>query len=110
MAMDIISGMVITTSALILAIALMGVSAARVTAEQSSRSVYQDVFARLRGMEGTLVVIYFVATTHLLLIAHQLSLALGNFVVGLILVVVQFIEPALRSGQRSKDEQDNWRR
>ncbi|MBI2952993.1 MAG: hypothetical protein HYY30_01670 [Chloroflexi bacterium] len=110
MSMDIISGIVVATSMLMLAIALTGIFAVRMSRDDVSNTKHQEIFSRMRGMQGTLVVIYFVATTHLLLIAQQLSLALGNFVVGLALVVVQFIEPTIRGGRQSPGEQDNWRR
>lgn len=110
MAMDIISGLVLVTSALILGITLTGIFAAHASGRRSENLMSHEIFSGMRGIQGTMVVIYFVATTHLLLIAQQLSLALGNFVVGLILIVVQFVEPAIRGGRQSPGEQDNWRR
>lgn len=110
MAMDIISGMVVVTSVLILGIALTGIAAVRSGREASTNESQHEIFAGMRGIQGTLVVVYFVATTHLLLIAQQLSLALGNFVVGLILIVVQFVEPTIRGGRRPSGDRDDWRR
>ena len=58
-----------------------------------------------------MVVIYFVAITHLLLIAQQISLALGNFVVGIVLVVVLYLEPGVSQASSSPDEErEDWRR
>ena len=110
MAMDIISGMVLVTSALILGITVTGVFAAHASSKGADNRISQEIFTGMRGIQGTMVVVYFVATTHLLLIAQQLSLALGNFVIGLILIVVQFIEPTIRGGRQSPAEQDNWRK
>ena len=57
-----------------------------------------------------MVVVYFVAITHLLLIAQQVSLALGNLVVGLILVVVLYLEPGISGANDSSDDSESWRR
>ncbi len=110
MAMDIISGIVLTTSALILGLALIGIFAVHSAIGRDSGQVMPEIFVGARGVQATLVVVYFVATTHLLLIAQQTSLALANFVVGLVLIVVQFVEPAVHGGKKAPGEQDNWRR
>jgi hypothetical protein len=108
--MDIISGIVVTTSALILGVALTGIIAINSASRSPAERGQQEVFAGARGIQGTMLVVYFVATTHLLLIAQQVNLALANFVVGLVLIVVQFVEPSLRGGRRSPGEQEDWRR
>lgn len=68
-----------------------------------------------RGMArkamATSLVVYFVAVVDLLLIAQQVSLALGTFVTGLVLLVVYYIEPAIRTrGSREGEDQEGWER
>jgi hypothetical protein len=104
--MDIISGIVTITSAFILGMAGVILAAPKLLAEipRDSQSITTRVLA-------TVLVVYFVAVIDLLLIAQQVSLALGSFVVGLVLLVMFYVEPALR-GQRSgaAQEREDWRK
>ncbi len=106
--MDIISGIVVATSVFMVAMALvvlfvrMPMGAGGRGAEAETRAVAQRVMA-------TSLVVYFVAVLDLLLIAQQAGLALGTFVVGLVVLVVFYVEPALRArGTQASDESESW--
>lgn len=104
MNMDIISGITITTTAFLFAASIVALFLGRTGSSRTGHG-------RAMGVLGTMVVIYFVAITHLLLIAQQISLALGNFVVGIVLIVVLYLEPGVsQAGSSPDDEQQNWRR
>ena len=108
--LDIITGIVIITSSFILGTAIAGVLGARGVPNDGRGSA--GTWTRTRAVMALLVVVYFVATSQLLLIAQQPSLAGGNLVVGLVLVVFQFVEPSLRESKQpvDVDERENWRR
>ena len=109
--MDIISGLVVITSAFIFGAALAGGLATRALSHNPGASSHS--WGATKAVLGTIVVVYFVSTTHLLLIAQQSGLAAGNLVIGLVLLFVQFVEPAVRAGRRplsQSDEAENWRR
>jgi hypothetical protein len=104
--MDIISGIVTITSAFIIGMAGVVLAMPRLLAESQGES-----HAITSRIVATTLVVYFVAVIDLLLIAQQMSLALGSFVVGLLLVVMLYVEPALR-GQRVAEpkEGEDWRK
>lgn len=104
--MDIISGIVTITSAFIIGMAGVALAAPRLLAEATRDN--QTITSRVLA---TVLVVYFVAVIDLLLIAQQVSLALGSFVVGLVLIVMFYIEPAIR-GQRTggSQEGEDWRK
>ena len=106
MSMDIISGMVITTAAFMIALSValfvVGPKLYGVNEEAAGH-----VLGALRTMLATLVAIYFVATTHLLLIAQQMGLALGNFVIALVLLALLYGEAFLHMGRRRQGNGDN---
>lgn len=104
--MDIISGIVIVTSAFIVGMVGVVVAAPRLLAEAQNES--HGITSRILA---TTLVVYFVAVIDLLLIAQQVSLALGSFVVALLLIVMLYVEPALRSqrGAGAK-EGEQWRK
>ncbi len=109
--MDIISGLVVVTGAFLVGAAFLAGMASR-TAPHNPGNVWEG-FLPGRTTLGTMVVVYFVATTHILLIAQQPGLAAANLALGLVLVFVQFVEPAVRAGRRQPekaDEAENWRR
>lgn len=109
--MDIIAGIVTITAAFVLGVALLFVVGAR--RPDSARAPHAGQGLSLAGVAGAQVVVYFVATTHLLLIAEQPGLAAGNAVVGLVFYFLQFAEPALRGGRgrgEGADEGGDWRR
>ncbi|TAK31342.1 MAG: hypothetical protein EPO21_17755 [Chloroflexota bacterium] len=102
--MDIISGVTIVSASFLFAASLVALFLGR---SGSSRVGH----GRAMGVLGTMVVVYFVAITHLLLIAQQVSLALGNFVVGVVLVVVLYLEPGVsQAGDSGDSDHENWRR
>ena len=102
--MDIISGVTIVTTAFLFAASIVALFLGRTGSSRAGHG-------RAMGVLGTMVVVYFVAITHLLLIAQQISLALGNFVVGIVLVVVLYLEPGVSQASSSPDEErEDWRR
>ena|GEM_PF-5055984 len=104
--MDIISGIVVITSAFIIGMAGVVLATPRLLAEATgeSRSIASRIMA-------TTLVVYFVAVIDLLLIAQQISLALGSFVVGLLLVVMLYVEPALRVQRTGEPKEgEDWRK
>lgn len=107
--MDIISGLVTITAAFFFGAAVSAVLGAR---SGGGSGAYVSL-ALARSVLGTLVVVYFAASTVLLVIAQQYGLAGGNAVVGLLLVFVQYAEPSLRAAQRpaeATDDGETWRR
>ncbi len=111
MNMDIISGEVLVTSTFMLALALTALVAGR-SMRDSDAPAADRMMGLARLVLSTLVVVYFVATTHLLLIAQQISLALGNFVIAVLLLAVLYGEGLPRVGRRARGdgEGDNWNR
>ncbi len=107
--MDIIAGLVITSSSFLFAAALTGLLVWRATREHTSPSGDEVIRAGGGLILATLVIVYFVVTTQLLLIAQQHGMALGNFIVGLVVFAILYIEPAVRGRGHSHDE-GNWRK
>jgi hypothetical protein len=115
--MDIISGVVVTTSVFLAAAALTSLFIAwRVghsmkledgTFDADPRFLERLVESRARSVLTTLLIVYFVATTNLLVVAQQLGIALFNMAAGVILVVGMYLTGVLWSGS---DERDHWRR
>ncbi len=106
--MDIISGIVWTTASLLVTMALV-VLFTRIIPLGTSRPDLE-----VRGLSQkvmvTSLVVYFVALVNLLLIAQQVSLALGTFVIGLVLLVVEYVEPAVRGRGVQAEEGEGWER
>ncbi|MBI2863097.1 MAG: hypothetical protein HYX94_00850 [Chloroflexi bacterium] len=107
--MDIIAGLVITSSSFLFAAALTGILVWRGTGGHNPATGEDTIRAGGGAILATLVVVYFVATTQLLLIAQQHGMALGNFIVGLVVFAILCIEPAVR-GRRHSTEDSNWRK
>lgn len=106
--MDLIGGIVIATSVFILSMALVTLFVRLPAGEHSIRQVTVGNKLTQKVMAVSLVV-YFVAVVNLLLIAQQVNLALGSFVVGIVLLVVYHVEPALRTrGSQAADESESW--
>jgi len=104
--MDIISGIVIVTAVFIVGMAGVVLATPRLLAEANL-----ETQAATSRIVATTLVVYFVAVINLLLIAQQINLALGSFVVGLVLVVMLYVEPALRSQRNSSPrEGEDWRK
>ncbi len=106
--MDIISAIAVATSvfqssmALVVLFVRLPIAGEHRTLDQGSGGVTQRVMA-------TSLVVYFVAILNLLLIAQQGSLALGTFVVGLVTLVVYYVEPAIRTrGSQATEEGEGW--
>ncbi len=108
--MDIIAGLVVTSSSFLFAAALTGLLVWRGAKEHTSPSADDTIRAGGGTILATLVVVYFVATTQLLLIAQQHGMALGNFIVGLVVFAILYIEPAIRGRGQSHEENSNWRK
>lgn len=109
--MDIISGLVAVTGAFLIGAAFVAGLASRAWSHNPGTA--WEGWLPGRATLGTMVVVYFVATTHLLLIAQQPGLAAANLAIGLVLIFVQFVEPAVRAGRRAPekaDEGETWRR
>jgi hypothetical protein len=111
--LDIISGLVTITSTFFLGAAVSAVLATRPGADAGGNAAK----GLARSVLGTLVVVYFSASTVLLVIAQQYGLAGGNAVIGLLLVFVQFAESSLRPAPRpaeataeASDDGEAWRR
>ena len=111
MTMDLISGLAIIASVSMLAVALVAVLATRGLREGAAHvdaAAVQSIAARVLA---TVVVVFFITAANLLLIAQQISLALGTFVVGLLLVVVLYLEPSLSASRRQvAEDKEGWRR
>lgn len=106
--MDLIGGIVIATSVFILSMALVTLFVRFPAGEHSARQVAAGNKFTQKALAVSLVV-YFVAVVNLLLIAQQVNLALGSFVVGIVLLVVYHAEPALRSrGSEGTEESESW--
>ncbi len=106
--MDIIFGLVVVSSSFMIAAALTGLLVWRSVREHSSLPIEEVIRSGGGSILATMVVIYFVATTQLLLIAQQQGLALGNFIVDMVVVAILFVEPAVRGRGQARDE--NWRK
>ncbi|MHB0870737.1 MAG: hypothetical protein ACYC5J_14990 [Chloroflexota bacterium] len=108
--MDIISGIVVSTSVFLLASVLV-VLFTRVSPVQGRAAGDAEPRGLTQRVMAVSLVVYFVAVINLLLIAQQTSLALGTFVVGLVLLVVYYLEPALRTrGREEPGESEGWER
>jgi hypothetical protein len=108
--MDLISGIVVATSVFLFTMALVTLFVRLPRSEGTARR-WAEVESLTQAVMSVSLVVYFVAVVNVLLIAQQVSLALGSFVVGLALLVVFYLEPAVRTrGTRSAavDEQDGW--
>lgn len=106
--MDLIGGIVITTSVLMLSMALVTLFVRMPAGGHSARQVVLGNKLTQKVLAVSLVV-YFVAVVNLLLIAQQVNLALGSFVVGIALLVVYYVEPALRTkGGQATEESESW--
>lgn len=105
MTMDLISGMAIIVSVFMLACALLAL-AARPRGESAT---VEGSSITMRAL-ATIVVVFFITTADLLLIAQQVSLALGTFVVGVLVVVLLYVEPAVRAGKSAPPAKEDWRR
>lgn len=111
MTMDLISGLAVIASVSMLAVALVAVLATRGSREASARLEGADVHGIAARVLATVVVVFFITAANLLLIAQQVSLALGTFVVGILLVVVLYLEPSLGGGKRqAAEDREGWRR
>ncbi|MGE5619215.1 MAG: hypothetical protein ACM3US_08150 [Sphingomonadaceae bacterium] len=100
--MDVISGIVVSTSVFLLSSVLV-LLFTRVSPGSAPAASGKPTAGGLTQRVMTIsLVVYFVAVIDLLLIAQQTSLALGTFVVGLVLLVVYYLEPGLR-GRRSEE-------
>ena len=106
--MDLIGGIVIATSVLIFSMSMVTLFTRMRAGEQVAR---QAAFCNnlTQKVLAVSLVVYFVAIVNLLLIAQQVNLALGSFVVGILLIVVYFVEPAVRArtGQAT-EEPERW--
>ncbi len=108
--MDIISGIVTATSVFLLAMVIVAVVVS-VAFRDPRHSIQPETRSLVQTVMATSLVVYFVAILDLLLIAQQTSLALGTFVIGLVLVVVFYLEPALRGrGREPTEETEGWER
>lgn len=106
--MDIISGIVVSTSVFLFCTALVAVIAA-LPVSRGQHGIGPAAKGVAQRAMATSLVVYFVAVLNLLLIAQQISLALGSFVVGLALLVVFYVEPAIRTrGAESAEEPEEW--
>lgn len=106
--MDIITGVVVVTAIFFPSLALAFVFVAR---SSSSDSTNTDAFSLANRILATLIIVYFLSLTELLLIAQQISLALGTFVVGFIALGILHVEPGLRPRKYpSSDGGENWRK
>lgn len=111
MTMDLISGLAIIASVSMLAVALVAVLATRGLREDAVHVDAAAVHSIAARVLATVVVVFFITAANLLLIAQQISLALGTFVVGLLLVVVLYLEPSLSGGRRQvAEDKEGWRR
>ncbi len=109
MTMDIISGMTITASVFMLATALVALLATRVRGEASAGSGFLDTQGIAARVLAGIAIVFFVTAADLLLIAQQVSLALGTFVVGLVVIVLLYLEPSVRGGRATKGDKGDWR-
>ncbi len=108
--MDIISGIVVSTAAFMLSMALV-VLFTRLPNAGIERSLEIEGRNLARKFMVTSLVVYFVAVVNLLLIAQQVSLALGTFVIGGVLLVVYYVEPGLRGrGEQGPGDSESWGR
>ena len=106
--MDLIGGIVISTSVLIFSMSMVTLFARIRTGEQVAR---QAAFSNglTQKVLAVSLVVYFVALVNLLLIAQQVNLALGSFVVGIVLIMVYFVEPAVRARtSQATEETESW--
>lgn len=110
MTMDLISGLAVIASVFMLACALVAVVSRRPAGEPGYSGGLDAVGLASRVL-ATLVIVFFITTADLLLIAQQVSLALGTFVVGILLVVVLYLEPSMKAGRGPAEEgKEGWRR
>ncbi len=108
--MDIISGIVVATSVFLFTTVLV-VLFTRVSFGEGHRVSVGEARSLTQRSMAVSMVVYFVAVINLLLIAQQVSLALGTFVVALVLLVVYYLEPAVRSrGGEAIEESESWER
>ena len=111
MTMDLISGLAVIASVSMLAVALVAVLATRGLREASAGVDAADIHGIAARVLATVVVVFFITAANLLLIAQQVSLALGTFVVGILLVVVLYLEPSLGASRRqAAEDKEGWRR
>ena len=106
--MDLIEGIVVATSVFIVSMALV-VLFVRLPMGEQRRGAESETRSLAHRVMATSVVVYFVAVLNVLLIAQQVSLALGTAVIGLVILVVYYIEPAVRgrAGQATEDA-ESW--
>ena len=107
--MDLIAGIVISTSVFLFSMAMVTVFARVPWGEHGARRAEEAGTFTQRMMAVSLVV-YFVAVVNLLLIAQLANLAMGSFVVGIVLLVVYYLEPAIRGrgSQAPTEESESW--
>ncbi len=106
MTMDLITGLAVTSSVFMLACAIVAVVVSR---------TIPDSYALASRILATVVVVFFIVFADLVLIAQQVSLALGTFVIGILVVVLLYLEPSVRAGKREVPEvqgtsKEDWRR
>ena len=107
--MDIISGIVAVSASFILM--LGGVGAVVAVSAKHSAAGQRQGFSLASRVLATAVVVYFLAVMNLLIIAEQLGPALASFLIGLVVLAVLYVEPAVRARRRANDgeEEDSWR-
>lgn len=106
--MDLIGGIVVATSVFVVSMTLVTLFVRPPAGERNPHQLAMSNKLTHRVLAVSLVV-YFVAVVNLLLIAQQVNLALGSFVVGVVLLVMYYIEPALRTrGSQAAEESESW--
>lgn len=108
--MDIIAGLVTVSSSFMLSAAIAGLLVWWSARGRAASASEEPVRVGTGPVLAVMVVVYFVATTQLLLIAQQHGLALGNFIVGIVVVAILFVEPAVRGRGQSREDDGNWRK
>ncbi len=109
--MDIISGIVVSTSVFLFTMSLVALFV-RLPRSEGGARWWAEAESLTQTVMSVSLVVYFVAVVNLLLIAQQVSLALGSFVIGLALLVIFYLEPAVRArGERNapaERQRESW--